>query len=194
MNNYTYARFHTFREEESRLESSNLHMQTGVKNFLIRLLRVSLWPRSPKMTATGFSQRGTQNASLYYFLATICLCQEDRQIRIYKNILHSIIIQLFVCVVLFSVVKCKSRENATKTSKIHKFCGIEKFNEIQVSEWPMQNIWIYFCRYSGRLLMKLDQFSAGSKLVYVLVVEKTPSEWQIWSRVSFYSDSVLVQV
>lgn len=58
----------------------------------------------------------------------------------------------------------------------------------------MQNIWIYFCRYSGRLLMKLDQFSAGSKLVYVLVVEKTPSEWQIWSRVSFYSDSVLVQV
>ena len=50
---------------ESRLESSNLHMQTGVKNFLIRLLRVSLWPRSPKMTATGFSQRGTQNASLY---------------------------------------------------------------------------------------------------------------------------------
>ena len=42
--------------------------------------------------------------------------------------------------------------------------------------------------------MKLDQFSAGSKLVYVLVVEKTPSEWQIWSRVSFYSDSVLVQV
>ena len=117
MNNYTYARFHTFREEESRLESSNLHMQTGVKNFLIRLLRVSLWPRSPKMTATGFSQRGTQNASLYYFLATICLCQEDRQIRIYKNILHSIIIQLFVCVILFSVVKCKSRENATKTSK-----------------------------------------------------------------------------
>lgn len=117
MNNYTYARFHTFREEESRLESSNLHMQTGVKNFLIRLLRVSLWPRSPKMTATGFSQRGTQNASLYYFLATICLCQEDRQIRIYKNILHSIIIQLFVCVVLFSVVICKSRENATKTSK-----------------------------------------------------------------------------
>ena len=87
---YTYV--HTFREE-SRLESSNLHMQTGVKNFLIRLLRVSLWPRSPKMTATGFSQRGTQNASLYYFLATICLCQEDRQIRIYKNILHSIIIQ-----------------------------------------------------------------------------------------------------
>ena len=111
---YTYV--HTFREE-SRLESSNLHMQTGVKNFLIRLLRVSLWPRSPKMTATGFSQRGTQNASLYYFLATICLCQEDRQIRIYKNILQSIIIQLFVCVILFSVVKCKSRENATKTSK-----------------------------------------------------------------------------